>query len=143
MGTAESPEQQEEESEPNVQEKCGGQHDSARPQPEDNAGSGSLGGYATFENTWSTVEHEISEGTYFVAEAYEAMDELAATEQRQARLAKVTTWPSWISKSPCQRLATLRAVVWKMRLREPLNCSEKRTTRTRSHRERCQRATTI
>ena len=41
--------------------------------------------YTSFEDTWANVENEISEDDILFAEACEAIDELAAAQQHQAR----------------------------------------------------------
>ena len=43
------------------------------------------GVYATFEDTRANVDNEISAGDVLVAEAFEAMDELASAQQHQGR----------------------------------------------------------
>ena len=158
MGTAESPEQQERESELYVQEKYGGSHESVRPQSEDHAGSGSLGGvYATFEDTWEDVENEGCKGHIPFAGAYVAMAELAAAQQYQAR-------PQDALKSFCEShdmaLMDLKEYMSKIDdTREVLDVTcrgledvcertielrrkaDDAHDRTRFHRERCRRAT--
>ena len=80
VGTAESLEQQE-------REPQRGQHDSTRPQPEDNASSLAAlrGVYAASEEAWANLENENSEGVTLCADACVAMDELAKAQQHQAR----------------------------------------------------------
>ena len=103
------------------------------------------------EDTWSNVENEISEGdTHFFAEAYEAMDELAVAQQRQARFQDDLNCTRESLEIPFRELKNCRTL--HDAACDDLEDASKRTLevkrkaddahdRTRSHRERCRHAT--
>ena len=95
------------------------------------------------------MENEISEGLIQFAEAYEAVDELAAARQPQARFQdelktrKTSTLPSGNSTT-AGLLVLQRLVTWGDASKRTIELKRKADDahdRTRSLRERCRRAT--
>ena len=85
--------------------------------------------YATFEDTWSNVKNETAEGDLPFVEAEEAMDQLAAAQQHQARFQDLDDAACADPDDASQRTIELKRK------------ADDAHDRTRSHRERCWRAT--
>ena len=85
--------------------------------------------YATFEDTWSNVENETAEGDFPFVEADEAMDQLAAAQQHQARFQDLDDAACADPDDASQRTIELKRK------------ADDAHDRTRSHRERCWRVT--
>ena len=91
--------------------------------------------YETFEDTWAFVEKETAEGDLLLAEADEAVDQLAAAQQHQARFLDELE-----SSRECLDAACVDLKDASLRTTELKRKADDVQERSRSHRERCRRA---
>ena len=106
--------------------------------------------YSTFEETWAKMEHETVEGDVLFAMSYEAMDELAKAQQCQSRCqdeldSSLQSMDAAIRElNNCRALHDVACDELKEASQRTIELKRKADDahdRTRSHRDRCRRAT--